>query len=705
RLQVGDKVYVSVRERDFFDGSPTLDLERYPRLQGAALVMQQGMVRAMVGGMENRFYNRAVSAKRLMGSTFKPFLFSAALQLGWSPVDTLDNRRNVFVFMDRPYFPRPDHHSPFNVVSMCWAGVKSENVAAVWLLYHLTDQLTLPRLQEVAAYLDMAPRIREGRTESYRSFKERMRDRFGIHVSHSILERAAYERAVKNLEADFLFEGHAEDYNELKHLPYGLHFDTYREAIAALLKDSKLKPWQRKEFRLRISILGNNYLKLLNVQRSLQRYRKSFDVRVHGIEDPLTYFDDQSTGAGAEGRFLRDQQGRIGYTLKSGLSDHWQIVGRQEMDNFLLGMGPRELDRFFGNVLLDGRIHSSSLEQVQRQVEVERAAIGSRKPYSLEVLAGISDYRVMLGLQYLIQLGRRAGISSRLEPVLSFPLGSNVVSLLDTVRMYETLVTGNSHEILTAQESTQERNQEEDDQDGLTIIERIEGPGGEIIYSSRVADRPLLDRRTSSEISSILQNVVLYGTGRYAGKNVRLHSENSEREQELERLDLSLPMLGKTGTANDFRNAAFIGYVPVGIAPEGAALTFSPGYTVGVYVGFDNNESMRKGSTHITGAQGALPAWSAIAGEIFEIENVADRLDPVDLVFNGIGLKYPDTGQLFIPIAPKSGGRVIAGRGARHSLISPETPVILSYGQVTAHGHFEPARSFIPFWSNRQEQK
>ncbi|MBW1751184.1 MAG: hypothetical protein JRJ37_10915 [Deltaproteobacteria bacterium] len=134
RLQVGDKIYVSVREVDFFDGASTLNLERYPKLQGAALVMQEGMIRAMAGGMENRFYNRAVSAKRLMVSTFKPFLFSAALQLGWSAVDRLDNQRNVFVFMDRPYFPRPDHHSPFHFVSMSWAGVKSEYVAAVWLL-------------------------------------------------------------------------------------------------------------------------------------------------------------------------------------------------------------------------------------------------------------------------------------------------------------------------------------------------------------------------------------------------------------------------------------------------------------------------------------------------------------------------------------------------------------------------------------------
>jgi len=317
------------------------------------------------------------------------------------------------------------------------------------------------------------------------------------------------------------------------------------------------------------------------------------------------------------------------------------------------------------------------------------------------VLSCVSDYRVMLGLQYLIHLGHRAGITSRLEPVLSFPLGSNVVSLMETVRMYETLITGNSYDIVPAQESPQQEELSVDDRDGLAIIERIEGPDGELIYSSQIAARPLLDRKTSAAVSNILQDVVLYGTGRYAGKTVRLHSEDSDRDNELKQMDLPLPMLGKTGTANDFRNAAFAGYVPVGIAPEGAALTLLPGYTVGVYVGYDSNEPMKKGSTRITGAQGALPAWSTIAGAIFEREAIADRLDPVDLVFNGIGLKYPDTGQLFVPVDPKAGGRVIEGRGALHSLIAPKTPVVLSYGQVRGNGHFEPERSFRPFWFNQ----
>ncbi len=633
-----------------------------------------------------------------MGSTFKPFVFSAALQLGWSAVDRIDNRRSVFAFMGRPYFPRPDHHSPFAFVSMSWAGVKSENVAAVWLLYHLTDQLTPPRLQEVAGYLDMAPRTKGSSVESYQSYKERMRDIYGIRVTRSTLDRAAYDRAIRNLEADFLFDDRGADYQQLKNLPYGLSFDNFRAAQVIALKDRKLKKKQRAELNLRISILRRNYLAVQSVQQSLLQYRSYLNAGLPLTQDPLAYFDAQSAGRPV-GTFVQKSNGRIFYTTATKVPDSWQVISEQDIRSRLQSMMPGEVNRFWGNILLNGYVSSYAVSQVQRQMQVERAALASHKSYSLEVLSNVRDYRVMLGLQYLIKLGREAGLTSTLEPVLSFPLGSNVISLAESVRMYETMVTGNRYDVLLP-DGFEEIDMEEDDQDGLSIIERIEGAGGKIIYTREPAVHPVYDQRTSSALSNILQNTVLHGTGRYARDHVRLHSVDTARQEELDKMDLPLPLLGKTGTANDYRNASFMGFVPAGIAPEGAALTFSPGYTVGVYVGFDSNVSMRKGSTRITGAQGALHTWAAIASTLYDMERVGDKLDPVDLVFNGVGLKYPETGELFAPVNPKAGGTVSAGRGARKGLIPPSAPAVLSYGKVSSTGHFEPERSFRPFWKN-----
>lgn len=217
RLQPDDRIYVSVREVDFFDGTPTLDLERYPKLQGAALVMQRGMIRSMAGGMENRFFNRAVAAKRLMGSAFKPFLFAAALQLGWTPLDKLDNQRNVFLFLGEPYFPRPDHKSPFHRVSLSRSVRWYSNQTAATF-----SDFTPAQLHELATFLDMAPGVNKGKEEDYQQFSSRIRDTFGIRITSGTLDRAAYELAVRKLEADFLFDGRAGEYRQWERTHYGL---------------------------------------------------------------------------------------------------------------------------------------------------------------------------------------------------------------------------------------------------------------------------------------------------------------------------------------------------------------------------------------------------------------------------------------------------------------------------------------------------
>jgi penicillin-binding protein 1A len=62
-------------------------------LQGAvvAIDVKTGLVRAMVGGrsFKDSKFNRAVQARRQPGSSFKPFIFCAALENGYTPADIL----------------------------------------------------------------------------------------------------------------------------------------------------------------------------------------------------------------------------------------------------------------------------------------------------------------------------------------------------------------------------------------------------------------------------------------------------------------------------------------------------------------------------------------------------------------------------------------------------------------------------------------
>ena len=698
QLHEGDLVYVSVRSLDL-TGTAQLDLACYPQLEGAALIMQKGAILAMAGGVENRFFNRAIDAKRLMGSTFKPFLFAAALQLGWNAVDMLDNRRNVFVFMDRPYFPRPDHHSPFDSVSMSWAGVKSENVAAVWLLYHLTDYLTPPRLRDVAGYLDMVPRSDENFTESYRQFKARIRDHFGIKVNRAALEQAAYDLAVKSLEADFLFEDRAQDYRLLQNLPYGFHFDQYRESLEEQLAEKNLKERMREELRLRIKLLSRSYLglqPLLPVARAYQEYFKLL------LEEERSFFPsfNYQPPPRPEGLLVEDEQGHLVVTVEEELPETWLPLSDAAILDKIRDLDPGGVARFWDSVQLEGAVCVCTYDQVQAQMERERVKLLAAEPYSMEVLANIRDYRIMVGLQYLIRLGKACGIESKLEPVLSFPLGSNVVSLVESVRMYEALVTGFRYDTDLSGQTERSFDQEEDQRDGLAIIDRIETREGRILYSRRPTAVRVIDEKSTAAVTNILQNVVSYGTGSYAEKHVRLQSKDPQRQQEFEILDLPVPLMGKTGTANRYRNASFIGYVPVPAGGKDTTMVLENGYAVGAYVGYDKNKAMVSGSTRITGSSGGLPVWSDIAAALLEKEQAGERLDPVDLSFNGLGLRYPESGQLFVPVDPEQGGAVLPGRGGRHTSVAPDIPVILSYGPVGTGGRFEPARMFQPFWKN-----
>ena len=65
------------------------------KAQVAIVVMSaDGAVRAMVGGRqieEAGSFNRATMAKRQTGSSFKPFVYAAALDLGWSPADFVED--------------------------------------------------------------------------------------------------------------------------------------------------------------------------------------------------------------------------------------------------------------------------------------------------------------------------------------------------------------------------------------------------------------------------------------------------------------------------------------------------------------------------------------------------------------------------------------------------------------------------------------
>jgi len=116
-------------------GKKTADDE--PPLQAAlvALDPHTGEVRAMVGGrdFEQSSFNRATQARRQAGSAFKPFVYAAAIEAGYSPGSLLANLNDPVLTSEGLWMPE-DEHGDSEEMTMRTALRTSSNRAAVRML-------------------------------------------------------------------------------------------------------------------------------------------------------------------------------------------------------------------------------------------------------------------------------------------------------------------------------------------------------------------------------------------------------------------------------------------------------------------------------------------------------------------------------------------------------------------------------------------
>ncbi|OGQ95287.1 MAG: hypothetical protein A2521_03925 [Deltaproteobacteria bacterium RIFOXYD12_FULL_57_12] len=683
RLRPGDIVYASVRNHDPATGETLLDLEKYPKIQGAALTLKDGMIRAMAGGTENYFYNRAIAARRSMGSVIKPLVYAAALQLGWNSTDLLNNERNIFVYQNLAYFPRPDHQTPHKRVSMSWAGVHSENVATVWLLYHLCDRLSPADFKLLTDYLGLNRKT----NETYEQYVRRLRDEMGILVDQNALLQAAFKEAVAALEPDLIFEGKQDELEYIRNLHYGAGFALFAQETEKLREPgydqiSNRKLLVEREIQVRNDVLSRNYLRLRQLLNEARQQLQG----------------ESQADAPFGGRLYQNPDAdRYLYTTSPPGTPEWTAVNFAELGARYLQMSPPEKTRFWDSLFLEGVVSASSLDLLHDALNKSYQQLAARLPYSPEVLYNLSDFRVLAGLRYMVGLSQHLGIRSKLDPVLSFPLGSNVISLYEAARAYEGLITG----WITT--STGEGASEP-----LAIIERIEDSDGELIYAPELVRKRVFAPQTSLAISHILRNVVKFGTGRFAEENIGLPGQESAGADQPGLPALKVPVFGKTGTANQFSNAAFVGFVPEALENSNV-LSLENGYTVAAYVGYDNNLPMEYKSTHISGSSGALPVWTRMANGILQNRTFTDRLDTIDILFRSgaksgtspTTISYPDLGQVEVPVDKNSGimqPLATAEQGGRKNFSDSE-PTILTFGKVTQGGELEPARFFQPYWA------
>ncbi len=108
------------------------------KAQAAIVVMSaDGAVRAMVGGRDipnAGDFNRATQALRQTGSTFKPFVYAVAMDLGMSPTDIVDDSPLcIYTAGSGNWCPQNYDHKFKGPITLTQALAESRNIPAVWI--------------------------------------------------------------------------------------------------------------------------------------------------------------------------------------------------------------------------------------------------------------------------------------------------------------------------------------------------------------------------------------------------------------------------------------------------------------------------------------------------------------------------------------------------------------------------------------------
>lgn len=160
-LSVGDIAYVRVTS--LTDTSAKVSLEQDSGAQGALLAIDNatGEVRAMVGGrdFDESKFNRAIQAQRQVGSSFKPYVYTAAVMAGVSPDDVVLDAPVTFQTASGPYSPH-NYDSKFEGnISVRRALAQSRNIPALKLEQKVGVNTVIATARKFGVTSDLPPVI------------------------------------------------------------------------------------------------------------------------------------------------------------------------------------------------------------------------------------------------------------------------------------------------------------------------------------------------------------------------------------------------------------------------------------------------------------------------------------------------------------------------------------------------------------------
>ena len=141
----------------------SITLSIHPKVQSALVSLNpsSGEILALVGGynFRNSQFNRAIQAKPQLGSNFKPFLYAAAFENGFSPASIIVDSPLVFDDQNLEEIWRPRNASGkfYGATRLREALVQSRNVVSVKLLQEVSIKDAKESLEKFGFYKEELP--------------------------------------------------------------------------------------------------------------------------------------------------------------------------------------------------------------------------------------------------------------------------------------------------------------------------------------------------------------------------------------------------------------------------------------------------------------------------------------------------------------------------------------------------------------------
>ena len=140
--------------------------KRHLRAAFMAMSPDNGELKAYVGGTDFKAfkYDNARQAKRQIGSTIKPFLYTLAMQEGMSPNDKVANVAKTFIINEEDtWTPNTTDREEYigQMVTLKWGLSKSSNNISAYLMKHFGPyaMVEMMRKMGVGSYLDPVPSL------------------------------------------------------------------------------------------------------------------------------------------------------------------------------------------------------------------------------------------------------------------------------------------------------------------------------------------------------------------------------------------------------------------------------------------------------------------------------------------------------------------------------------------------------------------